>query len=152
MFSRFHCILNPNLLLQCQQRLVEPPLRFPDEPCRHKVLDFIGDLSLFAQFGSQGLPVAHIVAYKACLFYPIPPPPLLVVDYWLIIKKVQLWSYALPFIMKIRICIILKLWGHGRNCSCPLGQLFEKVIWCRKSKILNKKTLWKRITHSAFCK
>ncbi|XP_062150154.1 probable UDP-3-O-acyl-N-acetylglucosamine deacetylase 1, mitochondrial [Alnus glutinosa] len=44
---------------------LNPPLRFPDEPCRHKVLDLIGDLSLFAQFGSQGLPVAHIVAYKA---------------------------------------------------------------------------------------
>ncbi|KAB2620072.1 UDP-3-O-[3-hydroxymyristoyl] N-acetylglucosamine deacetylase 2 [Pyrus ussuriensis x Pyrus communis] len=43
---------------------LNPPLRFPDEPCRHKVLDLIGDLSLFARFGSQGLPVAHIVAYK----------------------------------------------------------------------------------------
>ncbi|CAN0877095.1 Probable UDP-3-O-acyl-N-acetylglucosamine deacetylase 5, mitochondrial [Linum grandiflorum] len=40
------------------------PLRFPDEPCRHKVLDLIGDLSLYAQSGNQGLPVAHIVAYK----------------------------------------------------------------------------------------
>ncbi|KAB1205829.1 putative UDP-3-O-[3-hydroxymyristoyl] N-acetylglucosamine deacetylase 5 [Morella rubra] len=46
---------------------LNPPLRFPDEPCRHKVLDLIGDLSLLAQFGSQGLPVAHIVAYKACI-------------------------------------------------------------------------------------
>ncbi|XP_058724437.1 probable UDP-3-O-acyl-N-acetylglucosamine deacetylase 1, mitochondrial [Vicia villosa] len=43
---------------------LNPPLRFSDEPCRHKILDLIGDLSLFAQFGSQGLPVAHIVAYK----------------------------------------------------------------------------------------
>ncbi|XP_030959726.1 probable UDP-3-O-acyl-N-acetylglucosamine deacetylase 2, mitochondrial [Quercus lobata] len=43
---------------------LNPPLRFPNKPCRHKVLDLIGDLSLFAQFGSQGLPVAHIVAYK----------------------------------------------------------------------------------------
>ncbi|XP_038892043.1 probable UDP-3-O-acyl-N-acetylglucosamine deacetylase 1, mitochondrial isoform X1 [Benincasa hispida] len=43
---------------------INPPLRFHDEPCRHKVLDFIGDLSLFAQLGSQGIPVAHIVAYK----------------------------------------------------------------------------------------
>ncbi|KAF7827580.1 putative UDP-3-O-acyl-N-acetylglucosamine deacetylase 2, mitochondrial isoform X1 [Senna tora] len=43
---------------------LNPPLRFNDEPCRHKVLDLIGDLSLFAQFGHQGLPVAHIVAYK----------------------------------------------------------------------------------------
>lgn len=42
------------------------PLRFDDEPCRHKVLDLIGDLSLFAANGSQGLPVAHIVAYKVC--------------------------------------------------------------------------------------
>ncbi|KAJ7954327.1 UDP-3-O-acyl N-acetylglucosamine deacetylase [Quillaja saponaria] len=43
---------------------LNPPLRFHDEPCRHKVLDLIGDLSLFAQYGNQGLPVAHIVAYK----------------------------------------------------------------------------------------
>ncbi|KAG5062521.1 hypothetical protein JHK85_003704 [Glycine max] len=47
---------------------LNPPLHFSDEPCRHKILDLIGDLSLFAQFGNQGLPVAHIVAYKACAF------------------------------------------------------------------------------------
>ncbi|GAU20377.1 hypothetical protein TSUD_11950, partial [Trifolium subterraneum] len=43
---------------------LNPPLHFSDEPCRHKILDLIGDLSLFAQFGNQGLPVAHILAYK----------------------------------------------------------------------------------------
>ncbi|KAG6600846.1 putative UDP-3-O-acyl-N-acetylglucosamine deacetylase 5, mitochondrial, partial [Cucurbita argyrosperma subsp. sororia] len=43
---------------------INPPLRFHDEPCRHKVLDFIGDISLFARLGSQGLPVAHLVVYK----------------------------------------------------------------------------------------
>uniref|UniRef100_A0A6P4AHZ3 UDP-3-O-acyl-N-acetylglucosamine deacetylase n=1 Tax=Ziziphus jujuba TaxID=326968 RepID=A0A6P4AHZ3_ZIZJJ len=43
---------------------MNPPLRFHDEPCRHKVLDLIGDLSLFARSGSQGLPVAHIMTYK----------------------------------------------------------------------------------------
>jgi hypothetical protein len=47
---------------------LNPPLRFSDEPCRHKILDLIGDLSLFAQFGNQGLPVAHIVAYKVLAF------------------------------------------------------------------------------------
>ncbi|CAO2828543.1 unnamed protein product [Amaranthus hypochondriacus] len=41
------------------------PLRFHDEPCRHKVLDLIGDLSVLAESGNQGLPVAHIIAYKA---------------------------------------------------------------------------------------
>lgn len=44
---------------------VNPPLRFEEEPARHKALDLIGDLSLFARSGSQGLPVAHIVAYKS---------------------------------------------------------------------------------------
>ncbi|KAJ8447709.1 hypothetical protein Cgig2_031763 [Carnegiea gigantea] len=44
---------------------LNPPLRFHDEPCRHKVLDLIGDLSMLARSGSQGLPVAHIVACKA---------------------------------------------------------------------------------------
>ncbi|KAM5575299.1 putative UDP-3-O-acyl-N-acetylglucosamine deacetylase 1, mitochondrial [Rosa sericea] len=43
---------------------LNPPLRFQDEPCRHKVLDLIGDVSLFARSGSQGIPVAHLVAYK----------------------------------------------------------------------------------------
>ncbi|WVZ56054.1 hypothetical protein U9M48_006640 [Paspalum notatum var. saurae] len=44
---------------------LNPPLRFEDEPCRHKILDLIGDFSLFAQNGSQGFPIAHIIAYKA---------------------------------------------------------------------------------------
>lgn len=44
---------------------LNPPLRFEDEPCRHKILDLIGDFSLFAQYGSQGFPIAHIIAYKA---------------------------------------------------------------------------------------
>jgi UDP-3-O-[3-hydroxymyristoyl] N-acetylglucosamine deacetylase len=39
---------------------VNPPLRFDNEPCRHKLLDLIGDLSLLGF-----LPRAHIVAYKA---------------------------------------------------------------------------------------
>ncbi|XP_022631564.1 probable UDP-3-O-acyl-N-acetylglucosamine deacetylase 2, mitochondrial isoform X3 [Vigna radiata var. radiata] len=43
---------------------LNPPLHFIDEPCRHKILDLIGDLSMVAQSGNQGLPVAHIVAYK----------------------------------------------------------------------------------------
>ncbi|EPS58469.1 hypothetical protein M569_16345, partial [Genlisea aurea] len=43
---------------------LNPPLRFGDEPCRHKVLDFIGDMSLLAQDGSQGVVVAHLIAYK----------------------------------------------------------------------------------------
>ncbi|KAF5764110.1 putative UDP-3-O-acyl-N-acetylglucosamine deacetylase [Helianthus annuus] len=44
--------------------LLNPPLRSLEEPCRHKVLDFIGDVSLFARRGSQGLPVANIIAFK----------------------------------------------------------------------------------------
>ncbi|KAI3825151.1 hypothetical protein L1987_06627 [Smallanthus sonchifolius] len=44
--------------------LLNPPLRSPEEPCRHKILDFIGDVSLFARNGSQGLPFANIIAYK----------------------------------------------------------------------------------------
>lgn len=39
---------------------LNPPLRFDNEPARHKLLDLIGDLSLLG-----GLPQAHIVAYKA---------------------------------------------------------------------------------------
>lgn len=39
---------------------LNPPLRFSNEPVRHKLLDLIGDLSLLG-----GLPQAHVVAYKA---------------------------------------------------------------------------------------
>ncbi|XP_020576722.1 probable UDP-3-O-acyl-N-acetylglucosamine deacetylase 2 [Phalaenopsis equestris] len=44
---------------------LNPPLRFNNEPCRHKILDLIGDFSLFARNGHQGLPFSHIIAYKA---------------------------------------------------------------------------------------
>uniref|UniRef100_A0A1D1XG26 UDP-3-O-acyl-N-acetylglucosamine deacetylase n=2 Tax=Anthurium amnicola TaxID=1678845 RepID=A0A1D1XG26_9ARAE len=42
-----------------------PPLRFHDEPCRHKILDLIGDISLLSENGNQGLPIGHLIAYKA---------------------------------------------------------------------------------------
>ena len=37
---------------------VNPPLRFVDEPVRHKLLDLLGDLALV------GLPRAHVFAYR----------------------------------------------------------------------------------------
>ncbi|GAQ87054.1 UDP-3-O-acyl N-acetylglycosamine deacetylase family protein [Klebsormidium nitens] len=43
---------------------LNPPLRFPNEPCRHKLLDLIGDLAL-AEVDGSGFPNAHVVAYKA---------------------------------------------------------------------------------------
>jgi UDP-3-O-[3-hydroxymyristoyl] N-acetylglucosamine deacetylase len=47
--------------LVCDQRAwINPPLRFSNEPVRHKLLDLVGDLSLVGQ-----LPVAHYMAYKA---------------------------------------------------------------------------------------
>jgi UDP-3-O-[3-hydroxymyristoyl] N-acetylglucosamine deacetylase len=39
---------------------LNPPLRFPNEPVRHKLLDLVGDLSLLGQ-----IPTAHFLAYKA---------------------------------------------------------------------------------------
>ncbi|MBE9182004.1 UDP-3-O-acyl-N-acetylglucosamine deacetylase [Oculatella sp. LEGE 06141] len=39
---------------------INPPLRFSNEPARHKLLDLVGDLSLLGLF-----PLAHIIAYKA---------------------------------------------------------------------------------------
>ncbi|MBD2360114.1 UDP-3-O-acyl-N-acetylglucosamine deacetylase [Anabaena minutissima FACHB-250] len=39
---------------------VNPPLRFANEPVRHKILDLVGDLSLLGYF-----PLAHFLAYKA---------------------------------------------------------------------------------------
>ncbi len=39
---------------------LNPPLRFSNEPVRHKLLDLIGDLSLLGT-----IPIAHFLAYKA---------------------------------------------------------------------------------------
>jgi UDP-3-O-[3-hydroxymyristoyl] N-acetylglucosamine deacetylase len=39
---------------------LNPPLRFSNEPVRHKLLDLVGDLSLV-----HCLPIAHYIAYKA---------------------------------------------------------------------------------------
>lgn len=49
-----------NALVCDQEHWINPPLRFPNEPVRHKLLDLIGDLSLLGEF-----PQAHFIAYKA---------------------------------------------------------------------------------------
>ncbi len=49
-----------NALVCDHEKWLNPPLRFADEPVRHKLLDLIGDLSLLGQ-----IPQAHYVAYKA---------------------------------------------------------------------------------------
>jgi UDP-3-O-[3-hydroxymyristoyl] N-acetylglucosamine deacetylase len=49
-----------NALVCDQEKWINPPLRFPNEPVRHKLLDLIGDLSLLGS-----LPQAHFIAYKA---------------------------------------------------------------------------------------
>lgn len=64
------CIQILFFLCSARKGWMNPPLRFHDEPCRHKVLDLIGDLSLFARSGSQGLPVAHIMTYKVWKLFP----------------------------------------------------------------------------------
>ncbi len=49
-----------NALVCDDREWLNPPLRFPNEPSRHKLLDLIGDLSLLGR-----LPTAHFLAYKA---------------------------------------------------------------------------------------
>jgi len=49
-----------NALVCGVQGWLNPPLRFANEPVRHKILDLVGDLSLLGTF-----PVAHFLAYKA---------------------------------------------------------------------------------------
>ncbi|URR36410.1 UDP-3-O-acyl-N-acetylglucosamine deacetylase [Thermosynechococcus sp. HN-54] len=49
-----------NALVCSASGWVNPPLRFADEPVRHKLLDFWGDLALL---GTP--PIAHYVAYRA---------------------------------------------------------------------------------------
>jgi UDP-3-O-[3-hydroxymyristoyl] N-acetylglucosamine deacetylase len=49
-----------NALVCSETGWLNPPLRFTNEPVRHKMLDLIGDLSLLGSF-----PQAHYLAYKA---------------------------------------------------------------------------------------
>ncbi len=49
-----------NALVCGPEGWINPPLRFANEPARHKLLDLVGDLSLLGV-----LPQAHILAYKA---------------------------------------------------------------------------------------
>jgi len=49
-----------NALVCGPQGWLNPPLRFANEPARHKILDLVGDLSLLGSF-----PNAHFFAYKA---------------------------------------------------------------------------------------
>lgn len=49
-----------NALVCSHEGWINPPLRFANEPVRHKILDLVGDISLLGQF-----PVAHFIAYKA---------------------------------------------------------------------------------------
>lgn len=49
-----------NALICSKSGWLNPPLRFTNEPARHKLLDLVGDLSLLGRF-----PQAHFLAYKA---------------------------------------------------------------------------------------
>ena len=49
-----------NALVCDQEKWLNPPLRFFNEPVRHKLLDLMGDLSLLGRW-----PKAHIIAYRA---------------------------------------------------------------------------------------
>lgn len=49
-----------NAIVCGSQGWLNPPLRFANEPARHKILDLVGDLSLLGTF-----PTAHFFAYKA---------------------------------------------------------------------------------------
>ncbi|MBL1209982.1 UDP-3-O-acyl-N-acetylglucosamine deacetylase [Geminocystis sp. GBBB08] len=49
-----------NALVCDKNGWLNPPLRFENEAVRHKLLDFIGDLSLLGK-----IPLAHYLAYKA---------------------------------------------------------------------------------------
>jgi UDP-3-O-[3-hydroxymyristoyl] N-acetylglucosamine deacetylase len=49
-----------NAMVCDDRQWLNPPLRFANEPARHKLLDAIGDLSLLGK-----IPLAHFIAYKA---------------------------------------------------------------------------------------
>ena len=49
-----------NAIVCDRESWLNPPLRFANEPARHKLLDLVGDLSLLGTFSQ-----AHFLAYKA---------------------------------------------------------------------------------------
>ncbi|MGF1535177.1 MAG: UDP-3-O-acyl-N-acetylglucosamine deacetylase [Elainellaceae cyanobacterium] len=49
-----------NALVCDETGWLNPPLRFSNEPARHKLLDLVGDMSLIG-----ALPRAHVIAYRA---------------------------------------------------------------------------------------
>ncbi|HEY9690293.1 MAG TPA: UDP-3-O-acyl-N-acetylglucosamine deacetylase, partial [Coleofasciculaceae cyanobacterium] len=49
-----------NALVCGEAGWLNPPLRYENEPARHKILDLVGDLSLLG-----AIPRAHYLAYKA---------------------------------------------------------------------------------------
>ncbi|MGK7944989.1 MAG: UDP-3-O-acyl-N-acetylglucosamine deacetylase [Microcystaceae cyanobacterium] len=49
-----------NALVCDRKKWLNPPLRFANEPVRHKILDLVGDLSLLGT-----IPQGHYLAYKA---------------------------------------------------------------------------------------
>lgn len=76
---------------------INPPLRFANEPVRHKILDLVGDLSLLGTF-----PVAHFLAYKASHNLHIQLAQRILDSNWdigsLVMEKQQTTTYyPLPF-------------------------------------------------------
>jgi len=73
-----------NALVCDGDRWLNPPLRFADEPVRHKLLDLLGDLALvglpraqvFAYRGSHGLHTGLAAAIAAAVPAPLPHPSL----------------------------------------------------------------------------
>lgn len=63
---------------------LNPPLRFDNEAVRHKLLDFIGDLSLL-----KDIPTGHYIAYKASHQL-----------HWELAKKIALYCLNSPLMMK----------------------------------------------------
>lgn len=52
-------------LVASERYYINGPERMRDEPAHHKLLDLVGDLSLLAEGGNGGLPLGHVVSYKA---------------------------------------------------------------------------------------
>eukprot|EP00850_Spirogloea_muscicola_P021552 SM000253S09041 [mRNA] locus=s253:145051:152434:- [translate_table: standard] len=57
--------LDNALVCSKERGWLNPPLRYAEEPVRHKLLDLVGDLALCGEHGHPGLPLAHVVAFKA---------------------------------------------------------------------------------------
>lgn len=116
-FYDIHCIISTFIFSSAKNGWLNPPLHFNDEPCRHKILDLIGDLSLVARSGNQGFPVAHIVAYKVNLTFTV--------------SQLMMLKYLEVFFVYYTKQSMVSYLNYARDLWCEWFLMRLMYAWCR---------------------